>query len=237
MKMQEENSAGIDKKRLDELYEIVKHDLHYREAVGDLIPGELEPSDIVDAVVLRAGRERHAQASPEKITERLRELATRQIESEAARVRRERDRAVHIEEDIPETAPEEEVKYLGEDTLYFYQPDEDLKMEDVLPGARIPSPERAVEMRELQECFAAALNALPREWRQALRLRYRDGLSGARLATAMHRSEQDCERILERATAYLRQRLLESGCDFDQADPQSLLPFDTKLRSERDSRH
>ena len=231
------SEAVADKQSLDELYDFVRHALRYREAAGDLAPRQLKPSDIVDEVLAQAGRERLGQENREKTLERLRELAARRIESEVARLRRERDRAVHIEEGIPETPPEEAARTLGEEILYFYQPDEDLKVEDVLPDAKIPSPERAVELRELQQCFVSALNALPREWRQALRLRYRDGLSGQRFAEAMHRSAPDSERILEHATAYLRQRLVDSGCEFDQRDAESLLPFEAEAPPERGSGH
>lgn len=231
------SEALIDKRRLEELYDFVKHELRYREAVGDLIPREIKPSDIVDAVVIQAGREHLAQASAEKISERVRDLAARRIQSEAARLRRERNRAIHIEDDVPETPPQEEVKTLGEEIFYFYQPDEDLKIEDVLPDVRIPSPEQAVEVRELQQCFLSALDALPREWRQALRLRFVDGLSGASFAKAMHHSEPESERILQHATAYLRQRLLESGCAFEPPAAESLLPFEAEVAPERGSGH
>jgi ATP-dependent Lon protease len=43
---------------LDRLYEFVRHQLAYFEAAGDLMPGELTPEDVVDAVLLRAGNSR-----------------------------------------------------------------------------------------------------------------------------------------------------------------------------------
>src|SRR5689334_24413611 len=127
---------------LGELYDFVRHELRYREAAGDLPPGELKPSDIVDAVTLRVYRERLDRMSEEQLRGRLRELAARQIDREAARLSSEGERSVHLEDDIPETPPEEEVQTLGEEVLYFYQPDEDLKMEDILPDLKIPTPEQ-----------------------------------------------------------------------------------------------
>jgi hypothetical protein len=45
------------------------------------------------------------------------------------RCQKDRERAVHIEED-PDIRPEEYITRLGENILYFYQPDED-------PGRKI----------------------------------------------------------------------------------------------------
>jgi DNA-directed RNA polymerase specialized sigma24 family protein len=55
---------------------------------------------------------------------------------------------------------------------------------------------------------------MPREWRRALRLRHVKGLASAELARAVRRPEPDIERILGHAREYLRQRLIELGCNF-----------------------
>jgi hypothetical protein len=64
--------------------------------------------------------------------------------------RMERAQSVAIEEDMPETPPEEAVATLGDEILDFYQPDEDLKLEDLVPDAHVPTPEQILESRDLQ---------------------------------------------------------------------------------------
>ncbi len=199
-------------RHLNKLYEFVRHQLGYFESVGDLEPGELKPEDVVDAVLMRAYRAFVSNPPQSDVENRLIELATKQLQSEVKRRRAERKRAVHIEEDVPETPPEEEVKTLGEEILYFYQPDEDLKMEDVLPDLSIPSPEEVAELREFRRCVNEASAALPREWRRALQLRYIDGRTAKDVAKSLRKSEHEVERVLEHARQYLRQRLIESGC-------------------------
>lgn len=201
-------------RHLNKLYEFVRHQLGYFESVGDLAPGELKPEDVVDAVLMRAYRELN-HAGPD-IENWLIRLATKQLQTEVRRLKSERERAVHIEEDIPETPPEEEVTTLGEEILYFYQPDEDLKMEDVLPDLSIPQPDRVAELRELRRCVNEASAALPREWRRALQLRYVDGRPAQEVAKTLRKSEREVERVLEHARQYLRQRLVESGCAFGE---------------------
>jgi RNA polymerase sigma factor (sigma-70 family) len=211
---------------LKKLYDHVRHQLGYFESVGDLAPGELKPEDVVDATLIRAYREwtrgeaeRAKNSSPQDMQDmetRLIQLATRQLQSEVKRLRSERGSAVPIEEDVPETPPEEKVKTLGEEILYFYQPDEDLKMEDVLPDLSIPTPEQVAELREFRRCVNAASAALPGEWRRALQLRYVDGRTLKQTAAALRKSEREVERVIEYARRYLRQRLVESGCAFNE---------------------
>src|SRR3989442_13115201 len=44
--------------------------------------------------------------------------------------------------------------------LDFYQPDEDLRMEDMVPDIEIPPPELIAETEELRRCVRAALSDL-----------------------------------------------------------------------------
>ena len=110
--------------------------------------------------------------------------------------------------------PSEWVTTLGEERLDFYEPDEDLKLEDVLPDLEIPTPEDVAATRELRDCIGAALKGLPREWRRAVLLRYVEGLHGARLAKALGKTPPEAHRLLDHARHDLRQRLLEAGCRF-----------------------
>jgi DNA-directed RNA polymerase specialized sigma24 family protein len=96
---------------------------------------------------------------------------------------------VRLEEDVLETPPPESVTTLGEEIVYFHQPDEDLRLEDVLPDMDVETPEEHAERTELRVCVNARLTALPPRWRRALLLRYVDGLTGAALAHALGTTE------------------------------------------------
>jgi RNA polymerase sigma factor (sigma-70 family) len=197
---------------LDRLYRFVLHELGYLQAVGDVMPGELTPEDVVDATLLRAYRELVKVPPGREIGGRLIQLAIEQLEADVKRLKSERDRTVHIEQGVPETPPAEQVSTLGDEILDFYEPDEDLKLEDIIADLSIPTPEQEAEIRELRRCVRMALTGLPREWRRALLLCHVEGLTGAELARSMGRAEPETERILEHAREYLRQRLLEAGC-------------------------
>ena len=200
---------------LNRLYESVRHQLAYFESVGDLLPGELTPEDLVDTVLLSAYHEFVKEPAQRDIGNWLVERAKEQLRREVKRLKSERNRMVHIEEDIPETPPVEEVTTLGEEILDFYQPDEDLKLEDIFPEADVSTPEDFVAAKEeLLRCVNASLAGMPTEWRRALRLRHGGGFTAAELAEALDKSEPEIERILEYGRQHLRQSLIESGCTF-----------------------
>lgn len=210
-----EKFLSLASPHLNRLNEYVRHQLAYFESVGDLLPGDLSSEDVVDAVLLRAYGEFVNDSADREIRSWLIQLATEQLRAEIKRLKSERENTVHIEEDIPETPPAEEVVTLGEEILEFYQPDEDLKLEDIFPEVDISTPEEWVGAKEeLLRCINAALGGMPEEWRRALRLRHTEGLTYEELAEVFDKAEPEIERILEYARQHLRQSLTESGCTF-----------------------
>ena len=122
----------------------------------------------MDAVLLQAYCDFVKKPAEGDMKAWLMELAQGRLVSEMKRVKAERERTVHIEEDIPETPPEEEVSTLGDEILDFYQPDEDLKLEDVLPDIEVSTPEEiAAAKEELLKCVNAALAAHDRNQSRA----------------------------------------------------------------------
>jgi len=203
-------------RQLRHVYHFVRHRLAELEAVGDLPRGELSVEDVVDAVVLRAYHELAKNLDAAQLRRRLMGWAREQLGAEVKRLKEwHRRTPVHTEDDVPETPPAEAVSRLGEEILDFYEPDEDLKVEDVLPDLSIPDPERQAEREELQWCVSTALAGLPEQWRRALDLSV-DGRSRAELARELSLSEPEVEQVLDRARDYVRQRLVESGCGLDR---------------------
>jgi RNA polymerase sigma-70 factor (ECF subfamily) len=206
---------SLVRERLSELYDYVRHELAAREAVGNLVPDDLTPDDVVDDVILRAYREFVRNPEEQPGDDWLRRLAKERIRSEVRRRRWEREHGMHIEDDIPETSPSEDAAMLGEQILYFHQPDEDLRVEDVIqdPSAPVPGDDDDDdERRALRRCVDVALAELPRLWRRTLVLRHMKGLTIGEIARVLHLPEAEVRRTAAQARAFLRQRLLESGC-------------------------
>jgi ribosomal subunit interface protein len=204
---------------LAKLREVAGHVLNYVEARGDLPPRDLELDDVVDAALARAYDEFSKERAPEDIRSRLIRFALDEIKAEVKRVKADRTRAVYLEEQVPKTPPAEEVSTLGDEILDFYQPDEGLKVEDLVPDLEIPRPDQVAETNELRGCVRAALRHLPRDARRALVLRYIVGLRGTELAKSLGKSEADVQRLIDDARTSLREKLVASGCTFKASGP------------------
>jgi RNA polymerase sigma factor (sigma-70 family) len=210
---------SVISQHLKGVYHFVRHELAYAEAVGDLMSHELAPEEVVDAVLLRAYREFVRDPPGGKIKSWLIGLAREHLDAEVKRLKSWRNRTgLRTEADVPETPPTEAVSTLGDEILDFYEPDEDLKVEDIIPDIDVPTPEQETEAKELRWSVNAALAGMPREWRRTLLLRHVDGLTRAELAKTLGRTESEVGRILEHAREYLRQKLIESGYGLREHD-------------------
>ena len=196
---------------LPELERFVHREIRLLEAAGDIAWREVDPRDIVDQVVARALERFAERPRAVDLGTWLQTLAARALRAEVDRLRVLRRRAVRIEEDIPETPPEEEVNELGDEILDFYQPDEDLRIEDVLPALGIPTPEEAERTVEFEKALFAALAALPRSWREAFLLRALEEAPVEDVAAVLERDPEEVEREAELARAFLVARLRSAG--------------------------
>jgi RNA polymerase sigma factor (sigma-70 family) len=216
---QRQTLLGVLGQYLPEVYRYVEHRIQYCMAPGDLLPGELAANDVVDAVLLQAYRRYTRDPdSTRDIKSWLMRLADDRLESEVEGLKQAREIApVHIEDDVPETPPQQYVSNLDDDKLDFDQPDEDLKLEDVVPDIEVPTPEGIVEPQELRQCVRTSLATMPRDWTRILLMRFVDGLRVREIARVAGRPEADVNRTLESARAYLREKLLEAGCTLKAA--------------------
>jgi ribosomal subunit interface protein len=219
--------STIVERHLENLYNFACRELTHYQATGDLLPGELTAEDVVDGTLLRAHRELVKKPAGRRIRSWLIQLATEQLEGEIKRQKSERTRTVHIEEDIPETPPTEEVSTLGDEILDFYQPDEDLKLEDIIPDMEVPTPEQILESRDLQRYINRTLTTLPRVWRRVFVLHYVEGLPAAEIARMIKQPKPVVERYLEYTREYLRQQLIEAGFETPTHDQAGLAIFGT----------
>lgn len=219
---QQESFFSLVSPHLEKLIHFVRHVIRSAEAHGDLAEGRVAPADVVDATLLRAYDEYQKDPARGEIQSWLIQLAAQELETEIRRSKRERNRTISIEGGIPETPPTQEVGSLGEDILYFYQPDEDLKVEDVIPDLKVPTPEQQVENNELRRCVRLALASMPRQNRRALLFRYVQGLRGQELAKLIGKPAADVNRMIEDARAHLRQKLIDSGCTLRGTDEASI---------------
>ena len=80
--------------------------------------------------------------------------------------------------------------------------------EQLDPPDPAPLAEETVELEERSAALAGAIDSLPARQRAALTLVYEEGMSGAEAAQALGITAKAVERLLARARAHLRERLL-----------------------------
>jgi len=101
-----------------------------------------------------------------------------------------------------------------DDFLDFPVVDDDLKVEDIVPGLEPPRADRLAELAEFDACVQTALAALPRAWRLVLELRFVDDLGFSEVSRRTGVPEEEISTVLEHARALLRAHLEEAGCRF-----------------------
>jgi len=217
--------SSVAERHLKNLYNFVRREIAYYLATGDLPPGEITTEDMVDATLLQAYREFVKDPARREIRSWLIGLAVEKVEAEVKRSKAERAGGVHIEEVVPETPPTEEVSTPGDQIMDFYQPDEDQKLEDIIPDMTAPTPDQVLESRELQRYINRTLATLPRVWRRAFALHYVGGMTVAEIARMTKGAESEVERHLEYAREYLSQRLHEDGYEAPPRDQVALKIF------------
>jgi ribosomal subunit interface protein len=184
---------------LEWLDHFINHLIRYSEAMGGLVRSELNPEEVVDEAVITAYREFLKNPSIGDVRSWLTRITVDRLDEE-------------INQDVPGIPPQEELWQLGEEIFSFYQPDEDLKAEDVIPDATVSTPEEELAAREIRECISDALRAIPDDWRRILLMRYTNDEAIPKIARSVRKPEREVRRILSFSTKYVRQRLIESGC-------------------------
>jgi ribosomal subunit interface protein len=195
---------------LKKLHRFVLQEIEYYVSNGDLIENELSVQDVEDTVLVRAAKEFNPGTNEARLDSRLIKLAMEYLRSEVGRLRKEH-RMVHLEENVKDTPPEDYVVTLGDEILDFYQPDQNLHVEDVMPDPSSPIPEQVIGRREFQRSIDQMLAQLPHAWRNAILLRYVHGFSIKEVAEITASSEDTVKRQLEMARVFLGQKLRESG--------------------------
>ena len=210
---------------LSGLYQFIRRELAYRQAVGDLSPTDIRADEVLDAAIARgfdAFRDRPRQL---EILPWLTGLALGILQEEV-QAHRIRERRVSTEDFAPDDAMDVSD---DEDTqIYeFYQPDEVIRMEDIIPDPESDDPEEAEVLRERSLLIHRALAHLPPTWRQALLLADVHGMRESEVADILGQTSEQLQRLRNCAESFMRDWLSQylSGEELipEQANTADLL--------------
>ncbi|HEX7294948.1 MAG TPA: sigma-70 family RNA polymerase sigma factor [Pyrinomonadaceae bacterium] len=201
-----EAAASIDRE-LSELYNFVRREIAMAQAQGDLKPGDLSVAEIVDEVALMALQQYEERPPELNFRPWLLQLALDVIKCRKRET--ERHSKVLTSVETPELHTERpEV----EDEIYdYYQPDSEVRLKDLIPDGRLPTPEETLTELEFQQHINRALAQLPRRWREAFILYSVEGLTLEEVARVTRQPVDATHRAIELARELLRTHLAEVG--------------------------
>lgn len=201
-----EAAASIDRE-LSELFNFVHREIAMGQAQGDLKRGDLAVAEIVDEVALTALQQYEERPPELNFRPWLLQLALDVIKRRKREIERESKVLTSVE--VPESHAERpEVK----DEIYdYYQPDSDVRLKDLIPDGRLPTPEETVGELEFQQHINRALAQLPRRWREAFILYSVEGLTLEEVARVTRQPVDATRRAIELARELLRTNLAEAG--------------------------
>ena len=207
--------------QLPELYHFIRRELAYHQALGDLSPGEITAEELLDSVLVEAYEGLARRPGHLELKPWLTQLALQAIgrELEAHRLR---ERRVATEEGVPED-PMEVTDGIDTELFEFYQPDEAIRMEDILPNPESPDPEAAEAQRERDLLVNEVLALLPRRWRHALVLQDIHELDAASAAAVLDTTPEALEAMRHCAEQFMRAWLEQRADELETDDIQALL--------------
>ncbi len=192
---------------LGDLYGFIRRELAYHQALGDLSPADATADEILDSTIVRGYERFRSRPEHLEILPWLTGLALEVIgeEMEAHRIR---ERRVATEEREPET-PMDVTDDLDTEIYEFYQPDEVVRLEDILPNPESPIPEEAEALLQRNLLVQEVLALLPRRWRQALVLVDVDDMDEAQVAEILDCSAEELAAMRRCAESFMREWLAQ----------------------------
>ncbi|MBP0593576.1 RNA polymerase subunit sigma-28 [Paraburkholderia sp. LEh10] len=190
---------------LPSLQRFVQRELSHLQARGDLAPGDPSVDEIVDETLARACEQMVTRTHRLEPLQWLYQIALSLLAEEVDRRQSEEGRCISLEGRLPVHLCERQDDD-GESRLEYWQPDEVLRVEDVMP-ATDGTPEEVVSEREVRELLATLLTELPAPWREAVVLCRLEGLEAGAAAQVLGVTQEELQQRLAHADAFLRARL------------------------------
>jgi len=187
---------------LQELYGHVTRLIRLAQLAGDLPPGYLKPSDVVDDVILRA-YERVRSQPGEEISPAVLYRIAEVILAEEIRNCQDSLNNVSMEAKPPERARSWDVDDQREDTLEFYPPEEVLLYADIMPDVHVPDPVRVLGDEEQMRDISICLSQLAPEARSSFLLHRVEGFEIFEIALMQDRGEEEIARDIQQCEEHL----------------------------------
>lgn len=201
---------------LDAVYDTVRRELPYMEASGSVREGRLHVGDLVDATILK-GLERFERRPAEfAVGAWLTRLAFETIDAaarDASRALPDSAASLESEPDAPAQDPTEADQQMFE----FYQPDDVLRLEDLVADGSANDPEVEATRHEVALALHRVIAALPALWRRVLLRLDLENDTAEKISLTLGIPKDDVRGITQSVRAHVREKMQEFGYPADTA--------------------
>lgn len=188
----------------------IKHELAYLRANGDLLPDYPRLADIRDEAIARLHLKWQDLKSSDEDTYRKLLRKVNIILNEEIEQTRISAEQVSLDDTLPTDAEDQAESMVGEEIGEFYQPDEVLHIQDLIPDTHAQNPANGVD--GYHDHFYRYLSGLPIQWRRTVLLVHREGLTPEEVAEqVLSVPANEVEQMIDLADAYMYERMKDAG--------------------------
>jgi len=189
-----------------QLYNYALREIRFRSYQGHTKPGTIDVSDVLNEALLKVGGQLSLDFNEEKAKRlffnEMRMAIERQLGPGGVAL-------VPIEEPIePEDIDSEYQEY--------YQPDEVIKVEDILIDPDTILPEQEVIYKEIETHIDKLLSQLPTDWRNAFILFVREDIPVSDIARNSGKTIEEIQRNIDNARSFIRRKLQDTGFEWKE---------------------
>lgn len=207
--------------RLASLYNFARREVLHHQLSGDLQPGDISPVELVDEAVVNVFEKSRTALSEKEIEHLLYKEIWGILQREIDDVKSSRAQWTSVEKIVENMPVEEESAeggVSGNDLFEYWEPEEVLHFEDVLPGSTFPTQEQILEDGELQNLLIHALLRLPEIERRAFVLSDIEGFQLEEIALILSVRIDEIENIVNAAREKVKKELAEVSLRVSDAD-------------------
>ena len=203
------------------LENFIRHELVYLRSNGDLLADYPRLADIRDEAVARLHLNWHKlDGTDETVYKKLLREVTIILSQEVEYTKINAEN-ISLDDPISPDAMDQAEAMVGDEQSEFYQPDEVLHVQDLIPDSHVVSQDITVD--SYQDHFYRYLGGLPIQWRRTVLLANNEGLSIEDIAKhVLSTTTKDVERMVSLADLYMYERLKEAGFEPSEEETTKL---------------
>ncbi|MCS6806966.1 MAG: sigma-70 family RNA polymerase sigma factor [Acidobacteriota bacterium] len=189
----------------------VRRAMEHFQATGEL-DAEAVPSEaIIDETVMRAMGDYQANPPTSAVEDWLARLADEVFKQRIEQEQQRREAATQeeqpVEQRLSRVSPQQKGSAVEDEMYIWYQPDEKLHWEDIVPDPHVPSPEEIVARRQFQQEIEQVIATLPKRWRDVFVLHTIEDFTLEQVCLVTGQSLEEVQRDYQAARDFLRRQL------------------------------